>query len=87
MIIALGPTARLGLGLPRLTFHDMRHTHITILLRGERGREEPRPVPPHIMAKRVGHNDATVTLAIYADVIPDDDTNAVDNFSKAVWGV
>jgi integrase len=68
----------LGLGLPRLTFHDMRHSHITILLRDG--------VPVHIVAKRVGHKDPSVTLAIYADVIPDDDTSAVDVFARAVWG-
>jgi integrase len=78
--------AQAGLRLPRLTFHDMRHTHITILLRGDRGKGiEPRPVPVHIVAKRAGHKDATVTLAVYADVIPDDDASAVDVFSKAVW--
>ena len=27
-----------------------------------------------------------VTLNVYADVIPDDDTSAVDAFSKVVWG-
>lgn len=44
------------------------------------------PVPVHIVAKRLGHKDASVTLNVYADVIPDDDTSAVDVFSKAVWG-
>jgi integrase len=41
-------------------------------------------VPVHIVAKRLGHKD--VTLNVYADVIPDDDTSAVDVFSTAVWG-
>jgi integrase len=43
-------------------------------------------VPVHIVSKRLGHKDPSVTLNVYADVIPDDDTSAVDVFSKAVWG-
>jgi integrase len=40
----------------------------------------------HLVAKRLGHKDASVTLSVYADVIPDDDGGAVDTFAKAVWG-
>ena len=29
---------------------------------------------------------ASVTLNVYADVIPDDDGRAVDVFTRAVWG-
>ncbi|HSX66387.1 tyrosine-type recombinase/integrase [Nocardioides sp.] len=64
--------------LPRLVVHELRHTHATLLLRDG--------VPVHIVAKRLGHKDPSVTLNVYADVIPDDDTSAVDVFSKAVWG-
>ena len=42
--------------------------------------------PPHILSKRLGHLGPSVTMNIYADVIPDDDISAVDVFSKAVWG-
>ena len=64
--------------LPRLVVHELRHTHASILLR--------LGVPVHIVAKRLGHKDPSVTLNVYADVIPDDDTSAVDVFRKAVWG-
>ena len=37
-------------------------------------------------SKRLGHKDAAVTLNVYADVIPDDDSSAVDTVIKAVWG-
>lgn len=67
-----------GLELPRMVVHGLRHTHATILLRDR--------VPVHIVSKRLGHKDPSVTLNVYADVIPDDDTSAVDVFSKAVWG-
>jgi integrase len=58
--------------------HSTRHTHATVQLRAG--------VPVHIVAKRLGHKDPSVTLNVYADVIPDDDASAVDVFTKAVWG-
>lgn len=51
--------------------------HATTLLR--------EGVPVHIVAKRLGHKDASVTLNVYADAIPDDDTRAMDVFSRAIW--
>ena len=64
--------------VPRLKLHELRHTHATILLR--------EGVPVHIVAKRLGHKDPSVTLNVYADAIPDDDGRAVDVFTRAVWG-
>jgi len=66
------------LALPRLVVHELRHTHATLLLRDG--------VPVHIVAKRLGHKDPSVTLNVYADAIPEDDMSAVEVFSKAVWG-
>jgi integrase len=70
--------AQAGLGLPRITMHETRHTHATVLLRDG--------VPVHIVSRRLGHKDPSVTLNVYADVIPNDDSTAVDVFSRAVWG-
>ncbi len=67
-----------GLDVPRLKLHELRHTHATILLRDG--------VPVHVVAKRLGHKDPSVTLNVYADAIPDDDGRAVDVFSRAVYG-
>lgn len=67
-----------GQGLPRLKLHEARHTHATVLLRDG--------VPVHVVAKRLGHRDPSVTLNVYADAIPDDDGRAVDTFTRAVWG-
>ena len=36
----------------------------------------------HVVAKRLGNKDPSVTLDVYADVIPDDDTSAVDVFGR-----
>ena len=70
--------AQAGAGLGRLKLHEARHTHATILLRDG--------TPVHIVAKRLGHRDPSVTLNVYADAVPDDDGRAVETFSRAVWG-
>ena len=64
--------------LPLLVVHGTRHTHATILLRSL--------VPVHIVAKRRGHMDPSVTLNVYADVIPDDNSSAVDVYVQTVRG-
>jgi len=66
------------LELPRLKLHELRHTHATILLRAG--------VPVHIVAKRLGHKDPSITLNVYADAIPDDDGRAVEVFAQRVYG-
>ncbi|GAB3046452.1 hypothetical protein GCM10027053_00010 [Intrasporangium mesophilum] len=43
-------------------------------------------VPVHVVAKRLGHKDPSVTLNVYADAIPDDDGRAVAAFARVVWG-
>jgi integrase len=48
------------MGLPKIHIHDLRATHITMLL--EAG------VPVHIVAKRVGHADIVMTLNVYSHV-------------------
>ncbi len=68
-----------GLGLPTMNLHGTRHSHATTLLRAG--------VPVHVVAKRLGHRDPSVTLNVYADAIPQDDAATVDVFSRAVWGV
>ncbi|WP_404387394.1 tyrosine-type recombinase/integrase [Humibacillus xanthopallidus] len=67
-----------SLEAPRLKLHELRHTHATMLLRNG--------VPVHVVARRLGHKDPSVTLNVYADAIPDDDGRAVEVFSKAVYG-
>lgn len=47
-------------GLPKINFHDLRATHITMLL--------DAGVPVHIVSKRVGHSDISMTLNVYSRV-------------------
>jgi integrase len=48
--------------LPSVTFHGLRHTHITHLLRSG--------VPVHVVSERAGHANPTVTLNMYAHLLP-----------------
>ncbi len=51
-------------GLPKPTrFHDIRHTAATLLLM--------RGVPVKVVSEMLGHSDPTITLSIYAHVLPD----------------
>lgn len=50
-------------------FHDLRHTHATILLRAG--------TPVDAVAKRLGHASPTITLQAYAHVLEDADAAAV----------
>ncbi|TPM11532.1 site-specific integrase [Mesorhizobium sp. B2-3-11] len=49
-------------GVPHVTFHGLRHTHITHLLRSG--------VPVHVVSARAGHANPSVTLNIYAHMLP-----------------
>jgi len=49
-------------GFRGLRFHDLRHTHATLLLR--------RNVHPKIVQERLGHENISVTLDTYSHVLP-----------------
>lgn len=62
-------------GVPRITFHDIRHTHATLLLlNGEN---------PKVVQERLGHADISVTLNIYAHVLPGMQKKAADKMEEA----
>ena len=54
--------------LPHVTFHGLRHTHITHLLRSG--------VPVHVVSARAGHANPSVTLNIYAHLLSGDQEGA-----------
>ena len=49
-------------GIPHIRFHDLRHTHATLLL--EAG------VHPKIVQERLGHSSIAVTIDTYSHVVP-----------------
>jgi integrase len=48
--------------LPRIRFHDLRHTHATLALQAG--------VHPKIVSERLGHADVGLTLNVYSHAIP-----------------
>jgi integrase len=48
-------------GLPRIRFHDLRHTHATLMLKAG--------VHPKIVQERLGHGSIAVTLDTYSHVV------------------
>jgi len=56
-------------GLPRIRFHDLRHTAATLLLQ--------RGVHPKVVSELLGHSSIGMTLDTYSHVIPDMQQQAV----------
>ncbi|MDD7793656.1 site-specific integrase [Clostridium sp. 'White wine YQ'] len=53
----------------RIRFHDLRHTHATLLLQ--------QGVHPKIVSERLGHSNISMTLDIYSHVLPNMQLEAV----------
>ena len=62
-------------GVPQIRFHDLRHTHATLLL--EIG------VNHKVIAQRLGHSDIRTTLNTYSHVTPTMQENAMNGFKQA----
>lgn len=50
------------LSIPKIRFHDLRHTHATLLLK--------KGVHAKIVQERLGHSSITITLDTYSHVLP-----------------
>jgi integrase len=69
------------LGLPDITFHDLRHLNATLLLLAG--------VPDKVVAERLGHSDTRITRDLYQHVLPAMDEEAArktDAFFRRVAG-
>ena len=64
--------------VPPIRLHDLRHTHATLLLQAG--------VPVKVVSERLGHAQISLTLDIYAHVLPAMDADAADRFAAAVFG-
>lgn len=68
-------------GLPAVRAHDLRHTHATLLLK--------RGVYPKVVAERLGHASAAVTLDVYSHILPDTQmaaAQAIESCLKEIGG-
>jgi integrase len=65
-----------SLGLPRVSFHALRHTHASALIAAG--------VDVVAIARRLGHANPTVTLRIYAHLFNKDDSAATAAIEAAL---
>lgn len=62
--------------VPQIRFHDLRHTHATLLLQlGEN---------PKVVSERLGHADISITLNTYSHVLPNMQESLAQNFDIAM---
>jgi integrase len=64
---------RLGLNSK---FHDLRHTHATMLLK--------QGINPKIVQERLGHSSISITMDIYSHVMPNMQRDVMANFNIAL---
>ena len=62
--------------VPAITFHGLRHSHITQLLRSN--------VHPKVASERAGHSSISVTMDIYSHVLPGMQREAADKVDAAL---
>ena len=62
--------------LPRIRFHDLRHTHATQLL--------SVGVHPKIAQERLGHSTVSITLDLYSHVMPGMQQDAASKVDAAI---
>ncbi|MGG7060626.1 site-specific integrase, partial [Clostridium tertium] len=56
--------------LEHIRFHDLRHSHVTLLINSK--------VPIKVISERVGHSNINTTLNIYAHALKEMDSEASD---------
>ena len=65
-----------ALGLPRFRFHVLRHTAATVML--------ARGVAPRVVMEALGHSTITITMNVYAHVMPEQRRDAADRMDEAL---
>jgi integrase len=60
--------------LPRIRFHDLRHTHATAMLASG--------VHPKIASERLGHTSIAITLDLYSHVLPNMQADAIQTMDN-----
>jgi integrase len=64
-------------GVPRIRFHDLRHTHASLLL--------TQNVHPKIVSERLGHSRTSITMDIYSHLLPGLQREAVNQFEEMLF--
>ncbi len=64
------------IGIPRIRFHDLRHTHASLLLK--------QGVHPKVVSERLGHAGIIITLDTYSHILPGLQEEAMKKFDDAL---
>jgi integrase len=64
-------------GLPRIRFHDLRHTHATLALAAG--------IHPKIISERLGHASISVTLDTYSHAVPALEEQAAEDVARLLF--
>ena len=64
-------------GLKHIRFHDLRHSHVTMLIEAK--------VPIKVISERVGHSSVNTTLNIYSHALKEMDQEASDKISNVLF--
>ena len=65
-------------GLPKIRFHDLRHTHATLALQAG--------VHPKVVSERLGHSSIAVTMDRYSHVMPAMEAEAAEKVAAVLFG-
>lgn len=65
-------------GVPRIRFHDLRHTHASLLLKAN--------VPVKVVSERLGHASPGFTMNVYQHVLPGMQREAASVFARLIDG-
>jgi integrase len=63
-------------GLPYIRFHDLRHTHATLMLK--------QGVHPKVVSERLGHSTIGITMDTYTHVLPNMQKEAAHQFEQLI---
>ena len=65
-------------GLPKIRFHDLRHTAASLMLN--------HGIPVLIVSKRLGHSKPSITLDVYGHIIPSQQEEAAKLMDNLMSG-
>ncbi|MEH7418641.1 site-specific integrase [Neobacillus drentensis] len=63
-------------GLPYIRFHDLRHTHATLMLQ--------QGIHPKVVSERLGHSTIGITMDTYTHVLPNMQKEAAQQFEQLI---
>ncbi|WP_066639184.1 tyrosine-type recombinase/integrase [Desulfolucanica intricata] len=64
--------------LPKIRFHDLRHTHATLLLK--------QGIHPKVVSERLGHAGISITMDIYSHLLPGMQEEAASKIDQVIFG-